>query len=421
MKTTKGPKELVVGVFGRRMTGKTNLMASLGADVNGAGEPGAAEEAVVRVKGLGPVRLIKPLGLDDERALGIKSTQSRDLLSRLDAAILVIDASLGWSDYERFLLSKIRFSENPEVVVINRCADESCDDLERKLRQFGSRVVHMDLDKVADPASLITALIAELHLHKDLPNLLDGLVKEGESVWLVVPSGRKNYHHQIEPHEYHLKLDAQKLAASLDVVLEADFASAWEKASSPPRLVICDHEVLDHVQRLVPRNLPLTTLDILTDRQRGELATFVQGAETIKSLKAGDRILITSSSDLEIQPDDHSRNEMPSLLRTWVRGDLEFSLASGEGLESGLDGVDLAVRCEPTTHDRADGLSDVEVARRKNVPITSYGVAFAYVHGVLTRLVKPFVSLGEFSAPDVDLTRALPLVLHDEYSSMASM
>lgn len=411
----------MIGIFGRRMTGKTHLMASLGAAVDASSEPGAAEEAVLKIRGLGNVRLIKPPGLDDERALGVRSMHSRDLLSRIDAAILVIDASLGWSDYERFLLSKIRFSEDPEVVVINRSADESCEALEQKLKRFGSRVVYMDLSGADKPTALIKALAAELHLHQDLPNLLDGLVEKGEPVWLVVPDSRGNYHSQIEPHERHLESDARAKGAKLEIVLESEFAERWTKARSRPRLLVCDHPVLDQAQRLVGRDQPLTTLDILTDRQRGELAVFVKGAEAIKGLKAGARVLITSSSDLEIQPDCHAINEIPSLLRTWVRGDLEFSRACGEDLPSGMKGMDLAVRCEPTTHDRADGLSDIAVALDNNVPITSFGVACAYVHGVLSRVVKPFVDLGEFPAPDVDLTRTLPLVLHDEYSSIAAM
>jgi len=43
------------------------------------------------------------------------------------------------------------------------------------------------------------------------------------------------------------------------------------------------------------------------------------------------------------------------------------------------------------------------------------------MHGVLGAMVRPFVEAGEMAAPEVDLSRAIPLALHDEYCSPPGM
>ena len=417
----KVAKELVVGVFGRRMTGKSNLIESLGGQGKAAATAGAAEEVRLKLRGLGQVLLLVPAGLDDERALGVQASQARKVFERIDAAIVVIDAAQGWSDYERFLLSKLIFSDDPVIAVINKGPQEDAQDLVQKLRRFDVPAVELDLSEPANASAVAKALYTEIHWDDDRPNLLDGLVKKGDSVVLIVQHLRKSYIDRIGPIEHHLDLDAEALGVKLQVAMESDLKEFCEGLESSPDLVVADLHLYEPLQKLLSRSVRLTTIEALGARQRGELKAFVKGAEAIGRLKPGDRVLITALNDLKVQPLDAGGLEIPNLLRSWVGGDLEFSYAAGEALLSSVRNVDLVVRCDVSHHVRTDSVTDLTIAEESGVPVTNYNIAMGYVHGVLPRMLRPFVELGEIEVPEIDMNRSLPLALHEEFAGPANM
>ena len=416
-------KDIKIGLFGRRKTGKSALLSALGADGQAPAEAGAVAEFNVKLKGIAaPVTLLAPAGLDDERALGVQSYKAKAILEKVDVALLLVDASTGWTDYERFLLTKIRFSGDLVVMVINAVTQEEAADLLERTKRLDVPAVVMDLSAKADPDNLLKAISDEIKRLKKQPNLLEGLVSKGDKVWLVVPNSRASYIDSVGPLEIRLTDDVARMGASVSVFRVQDLSRQWESASEKPNLVISDPIALGIVEQTVSPDTRLTTPGILVARQRGELESFVRGAQAIGNLKPGDRVLIAENCQLHVQPDDIGRVEVPNLLRKWVGGDLEFSSLAGKALsEEDVSNFNLVVRCSSCMLDRQTAQVRLKEAEAQKVPVTNYAFAQAYVHGILGRIVQPFVEAGELVSPEVDKSRAIPLAEHDEYSLLPCM
>lgn len=406
-------KGISIGVFGRRKVGKSNLVASLGGRAKPPSGPGVANTPV-SLKGIGKVNLLMPAGLDDERALGTGAGEARSLLDRIDVALVVVDASSGWSDYERFLLTKIRFAGDPVVAAVNTEPGESADDLLETLHRYNVPAAVIDLSKPTDATAVAELLAAEIHRIKDQPNLFAGLAGEGDVVWLVVPDSRPSYQEPVGPVEVKVTTDAVGAGATIAVIRASDLRRRWEEAASHPSLVVADASVFQAVCDVIPDDVPLTTTRILIARQRGELDTFVRGAEAISNLRPGNRVLIAEACGLHIQPEDMGRIEIPNLLRRWVGGDLEFSTSGGASVFEKIAGYDLVVRCNACMLDPAGAARDLKAARDQKVPVTNYGIALAYVHGLLPRMLELFVTMGELK-PVREEERSIPVALHDEF------
>lgn len=408
-------ENIAIGIFGRRKVGKSNLVLSLGGAGKAPTETGGLTNVPVQLREVGNVNLLIPAGLDDERALGMNSQEARLLLERIDLALVVIDASLGWSDYERFLLSKIRFAGDPAVAVVNREQDEETGPLMEKLVRSNIPAVELDLSQVTDATPVIALLKSELDRVTGQPNLLQGLAKDGDLVWLVVPDRRPSYLDPIGPMELRLTSDAVELGITLTVVHEGDLQRRWEAVEEPPMLVVADATVFEAVQNSLPDSVPVTTLRMLVSRQRGELEVFVKGARAIEDLEPGGRVLISEACGAHVQPEDIGRVEIPNLLRKYVRGDLEFSSSAGGPMFDDISGYDLVIRCGACMLDPMTSRESILKAIDQNVPVTNYGIALAYLHGVLPRMLQPFVQQGELE-PVQNPTRTIPVELHDEYS-----
>ncbi|BCW99722.1 MAG: GTP-binding protein [Armatimonadota bacterium] len=411
--TKKNKKDLMIGIFGRRKVGKTNLAASLGGKVRPPRNAAAVANAPVKLKGLGSVNLLVPPGLDDERALGVEAAEAKALLERIDLAVVVIDASLGWSDYEKFLLSKIRFSGDPVVAVVNVEPGEDPSELLGLLKRFNVPAVALDLSRPGDASPVVDLLATEVKRVREQPSLVSGLVKKGDTVWLVVPDSRPSYLDPVGPLEMRLTADAVEAGATVSVIRASELRRRWEEITERPDLVAADSSVFGQVMDLLPDDVALTTPRILLSRQRGELDLYVRGAEAISDLKPGDRVLIAEACGLHVQPDDIARVEVPNLLRKWVGGDLEFSTSGGGATLEGVEGYDLVVRCAACTLDPETSAESLKAVRESGTPITNYGVALAYMHGILSRMIEPFVRAGEL-APLRAESRSIPVELHDE-------
>lgn len=409
-------KDVAIGVLGRRRAGKSNLIASLGGRGQAPIKPGVVSNISVKLRDVGNAHLIVPAGLDDERALGVSAEQAKNILDRIDIALVVVDADLGWSEYERFLLSKVRFSGDPVIAVVNCVNGQDTSDLQGKMKRFGLQYVEMDLSAPTDASALVKLIAAQVASDRQMPNLVEGLIREGDVLWLVVPNSRPSLLEPVGPSELRLMKDTIELGATISVVREADFAKQWGDCRTPPRLVVTEASAYRKVQSDVPEEVHITTMGLLVARQRGELAAFLEGARAIHSLQPGDRVLIAEGCGLHVQPEDTGRFEIPNLLRKWVGGDLEFSTSGGGTLLEGISGYDLIVRCGTCMLDRATAQNNLKVAIDQHSPVTNYGVALAYMHGVLGRMIQLFVDAGEVLPLDLDESRAIPLDLHDELS-----
>ena len=122
-----------IGFFGRRNAGKSSVVnavtgqqLSVVSDVRGTTTDPVTK--AMEILPLGPVVIIDTPGFDDEGALGeMRVKRTKQVLNRVDAAVLVVDSTSGKTDADRELISIFNEKKIPYIVAYNKS------DLTRKI------------------------------------------------------------------------------------------------------------------------------------------------------------------------------------------------------------------------------------------------------------------------------------------------
>jgi [FeFe] hydrogenase H-cluster maturation GTPase HydF len=157
-----------------------------------------------------------------------------------------------------------------------------------------------------------------------------------------------------------------------------------------PDLVICDSQVVLKVSGDIPPGVKFTTFSILFSRQKGDLAEFVRGVRQIDRLQDNDTVLIMEACTHHPMPDDIGRVKLPRWIRQFTGKNIIFETNAGPLLDKDLSRYRLIIGCGGCMINRQEMLARIDDARKVNVPITNYGIAISYVHGVLRRALSPF-------------------------------
>ena len=79
----------------------------------------------------------------------------------------------------------------------------------------------------------------------------------------------------------------------------------------PPKIVVCDSQVVDRLDKETPKNIQLTTFSTLFSRYKGDFIEMIKGAYTIDNLKPGDKILIAEACSHHAMDGDIGRIKIP--------------------------------------------------------------------------------------------------------------
>ena len=236
--------------------------------------------------------------------------------------------------------------------------------------------------------ALREAVMAELRKRKGREkSLLEDLVRPYRLIMLIVPidleapAGRL-----ILPQVQTIRevLDADSATI---VVKEREVSWVLEQLKRPPDLAITDSQVVLKAAGAVPRHIPLTTFSILFSRFKGDLDLFVENVRRIDTLTAGSRVLVTESCSHHTHCDDIGRVKIPRWLRQYTGKELEIDVAGG-GYPEVLEDYELIIHCGACMLTRSQ--MQARMAEAAGIPITNYGVAISYLHGVLDRVLEPF-------------------------------
>jgi len=394
--TPKGLR-LHIGLFGKRNSGKSTLMnALIGQSVSiVSAHPGTTTDPVEKAYELAPlgaVVFIDTAGLDDVGELGaLRMERTRAVLERVDLALIVVDdGRVG--PLEQELIATLRERKTPFVVVFNKS----------DLQEPGKAQL---MDLAADNVESVVVCAAQgsgIDLLKeamfrqapegglDDARLIGDLIGPGDIVVLVVPidlgapKGRL-----ILPQVQTLRDILDSDATGL-MVKERELPDALARLITPPRLVVCDSQVVLKVAADTPREIPLTTFSILMARFKGDMIGLAEGAGAIQRLQPGDRVLISEACSHHALADDIGRVKIPRWLRQFAGGNLEIDVKSGRDFPDDLTSYALIVQCGGCTVTRRQMLARQYRAARQGVPMTNYGMAISVVQGVLDRSLQCF-------------------------------
>ncbi len=385
-----------IGFFGMRNAGKSSLVnavtgqaLSLVSDIKGTTTDPVRK--AMELLPLGPVVIIDTPGWDDEGELGqMRVACTRRELNVCDLAVLVIDAARGMTEGDAALLSLIKEKEIPHLVVYNKA--ELC-----TLALPEGALAVSCVSQEGIPA-LKEAIAAKLKSPLPERKLLEGLVKAGDTVVLVVPIDES------APKGRLILPQQQTIRALLDegctalVVRDSELDAAMKRLKEPPALVITDSQVFGKVAKLLPPTQPLTSFSILFARYKGDLAHVARGAAALTRLTDDDTVLIAEGCSHHRQCGDIGTVKLPSRIKALCGHQPHFVFTSGREFPDELSPYRLVIHCGGCMLTAKEMQYRARAAKDAGIPFTNYGIALAHAAGILERSLKPFPDMKDLLA-----------------------
>lgn len=395
-----------IGIFGRRNNGKSSLINALtGQDISIVSEiAGTTTDPVskaIEIQGIGPIVIIDTAGIDDTGELGDKRvSKTLQTLSKIDLAVLVIAANVFDSE-EIKLIGKFQADNLPFLIVHNKSDREP---LHAKLHQRikdNYRIEAFDFSclerkNIGDLISLIRKAIPDSAFKAS--TLVGDLIRHGDNVLLVVPI-------DIEAPEGRLILpQVQVIRDILDhdavavIAKEREIDMVFTRMNPKPSLVVTDSQVFLKADAAIPKEIPLTSFSIVLARNKGNFDAYLAGTPAISKLKDFDRVLLLESCTHHVSCDDIGRVKIPRWITAFTGKKLEFVHVAGlDALPGFISDYALLIQCGGCMITSRQLRNRLRPAIEAGVPVTNYGMAIAYVHGIYQRAVAPFTGQSVIS------------------------
>ena len=401
---TPSSRRLHISIFGRRNAGKSSIINAITgqnlaivSDVKGTTTDPV--QKAMELLPIGPIVMIDTPGFDDEGELGLARVEkSMQVLNKTDFAIMVVDgtANDGFTNalqaQEQEFLQQLEERKIPYIVAINKL------DLltEEQIAFWKAQPFYVEHGILVSASAKLYIpelkdYIAAKAEYENLDRPIVGdLLNPGDAVILVVPVD------SAAPKGRLILPQQQTIRDLLDhgcmplVVKETDLQKAFSTLKDDPKMVITDSQVFAKVAKETKREIPMTSFSILFARYKGDLEAQVKGANAIATLQDGDKVLISEGCTHHRQCGDIGSVKLPNWLLEHTGKKLEFEFTSGTEFPTSLKDYKLVIHCGGCMLNEKEMKHRLSVAAKEGVPMTNYGVAIAYLKGILERTLEPF-------------------------------
>ncbi|MBV3854360.1 [FeFe] hydrogenase H-cluster maturation GTPase HydF [Bacteroides thetaiotaomicron] len=398
---TPNANRLHIALFGKRNSGKSSLINALtGQDTALVSDtPGTTTDPVqkaMEIHGIGPCLFIDTPGFDDEGELGNRRIERTwKAVEKTDIALLLCAGGgsaeeTGEPDFTEELhwLEQLKAKNIPTILLINK-ADirKNTASLAIRIKEsFGSQPIPVSAKEKTGVELIRQAILEKLPEDFDHQSITGSLVTEGDLVLLVMPQdiqapkGRLILP-QVQTIRELLDKKCLIMSCTTDKLRET-----LQALSRPPKLIITDSQVFKTVYEQKPEESRLTSFSVLFAGYKGDIRYYVKSASAIGSLTESSRVLIAEACTHAPLSEDIGRVKLPHLLRKRIGEKLSIDIVAGTDFPQDLTPYSLVIHCGACMFNRKYVLSRIERARLQNVPMTNYGVAIAFLNGILSQI-----------------------------------
>ena len=398
---TPNANRLHIALFGKRNSGKSSLINALtGQDTALVSDtPGTTTDPVqkaMEIHGIGPCLFIDTPGFDDEGELGNRRIERTwKAVEKTDIALLLCAGGssaeeTGEPDFTEELhwLEQLKAKNIPTILLINK-ADirKNTASLAIRIKEtFGSQPIPVSAKEKTGIELIRQAILEKLPEDFDQQSITCNLVTEGDLVLLVMPQdiqapkGRLILP-QVQTMRELLDKKCLIMSCTTDKLRET-----LQALSRPPKLIITDSQVFKTVYEQKPEESRLTSFSVLFAGYKGDIRYYVKSASAIGSLTESSRVLIAEACTHAPLSEDIGRVKLPHLLRKRIGEKLSIDIVAGTDFPQDLTPYSLVIHCGACMFNRKYVLNRIERARLQNVPMTNYGVAIAFLNGILNQI-----------------------------------
>lgn len=399
LNTTPAAERVHIGLFGKRNAGKSSVInaitgQNLAIVSNTKGTTTDPVFKAMELLPIGPVMLIDTPGLDDIGELGLLRMQKAyQALNKTDIALLIIDSQIGFTAEDNQILAKIKEKQIPYLIVLNKIdlgLNPQLQTLSDELRLNTIKISTANKSGIQDLKEKITKLIPS---NEPKNKLVGDLLAANDLAILVVPidsSAPKG--RLILPQQQTIR-DILEVGGTALVVRETELKTTLANIGKTPKIVITDSQAFAQVAKETPSEILLTSFSILFARYKGDLAEAIKGARALETLKDGDTILIAEGCTHHRQCGDIGTVKLPHWLTTYTHKKLNFAFCSGTEFPLELSSYKMIIHCGGCMLNEREMKYRIHYAVDHKLPITNYGIAIAYMQGILKRSIQAFPEL----------------------------
>lgn len=376
-----------IGIFGRTNIGKSTLLNLITEQETALVSPleGTTTDIVYKameIHDFGPVVWMDTPGYDDHTQLGEERKKIMlRALDKCDAALLILSENTN-ADYQ---FIKLLNEKSLPIFIVPHKRTEIPADLKEAFPNL--KILPSPENKDEFRSSLFSALKSS-DLNSEDMSLTKNLVSENDVVILVMPQDKE------APKGRLILPQVQTLRELLDkkafpvLCTDENFQEVLTRLSAPIALIITDSQCFKKIRDQKPEEVPLTSFSVLMSAQKGDLNLFLEGAYAIGDLPSKAHIHIVEACTHPPAEEDIGRVKIPKLFRKAKGNDLYFTFSRGEDWGDWKD-VDLIVHCGACMITRQNMLRRLQRSQKEHIPITNYGLAIAYLQGILPDITLP--------------------------------
>jgi len=391
---TPRANRLHIGFYGRCNSGKSSLInAFANQKISIVSEvAGTTTDPVYKsmeIHGLGACVLIDTAGFDDISELGeIRIQKTKEAAEKTDIAVILfsdneIDNELSWYNY-------FRKKNTPVLVVISKA--DTISDIEslksRIEKEISVHPIVVSAEKQIGIDSLKEQLIRSIPEDFEMPSITGRLVSEGDIVLLCMPQDIQAPKGRLILPQVQTTRDLLDNKCIIISVTTDKLDAALAAMKEPPKLIITDSQVYKTVYEKKPAESMLTSFSTLFAAYKGDYQYYYDSAKIIDKLTEKSKVLIAECCTHAPLAEDIGREKLPAMLRKRVGSGLTVDIVSGTDFPQELTSYDLIIQCGACMFNRKYVMSRINRAKEQNVPMTNYGVAIAYISGIIDFVVN---------------------------------
>ena len=410
-----------IGIFGRMNVGKSSVMNLLTQQETSIidSAPGTTSDtkyALSEIHCVGPVKIYDTAGVDESSLLGDKKRKKVfNDIKECDLALIMINPAFIEFKSEEGLIKKARELDKQILIIYNifNGNDEKkireCEQKNPVLRFYKKITLKANDERYRK--ELIDFIIANFKSKNQKHALFPFLEKDEYYVLIIpmdaeTPPGRylrpqamsEEYITRNWAYPISFRLDLAKARSEIREERESEekrFNSFLNDFKKRPKAMITDSQAMDVMSRWCPEDIMLTTFSItmINYVSRGKLKEFIEGINTLKNLKSGDRVLVVEACNHSRIGEDIGTVQIPNYFRKHFKGIvLEHNFGREFQENENLKHYKLIIHCGGCMISSQKLLARIHELEALSIPFTNYGLFLAYLQGqeALNKVIKPW-------------------------------
>ncbi len=414
MTETPNSQRLHIGIFGNTNSGKSSLLNAITNQNHAlvshiAGTTTDLVFKPMELHGIGPVVFIDTAGFEDTTELGKERIEKTFLaLEKTDIALIVFNTEdLIKSNNPKFitesreifkLIEKLTQEKKNFIIIINKVDLIDTEEKQNFLQEFCKEIKNLTQENPIQISAQKKEGLEDIkkELARKLPedfqkqSFTKNLCAENDVVLLVMPQDIQAPKGRLILPQVQITRELLDKKCTVVSCTTDKFLQTLSTLKNSPKLIITDSQVFKFVYDNKPTESMLTSFSVLLAANKGNLQKFIEGAKGISKLTRDSKILIAEACTHAPLTEDIGTVKIPAMLKKFLGFEVSIIHVNGNDFPKDLSEFDLIIHCGSCMFNSAYVVSRQNQAEKSNVPMTNYGIAIAYMNGIVDKIQFPW-------------------------------